>query len=432
MTIKTYAKTGVATALLFISISPVTQVFASSYGTADNDLLLELKRMIEQQQVQLDRQSAEIAKLKEQLAGNTESIGVTADKEELADVEKMATSSFSNVNVSLYGQFNPAILAVNNGDSSDFYVVDNTHSQTRFGLKASVDTVSSWKVGGRLEYGITANASHEVNNLETYDASDPDFKLRWAQISFDHERFGKFSLGKGDSASNNSAEIDLSGTAVAMQDKTLWMASATYWNDGSSNTLSELRVKDLYNGYDGLSRTDRIRYDTPNFSGFSLAGSVSSGDAFDSSLWFSRSFAGTKIAAGIGAANPGDIMANTDMLYTGSASILFPLGVSATFSGGYKDLVEAERDSSYFWWAKLGYKTKFHESATTAFSIDYGEANNLVTNDERGKTWALAAVHDLSNWGTELYMIYRMYLADSQFADFDDVNTFMAGARLKF
>ena len=49
---------------------------------------------------------------------------------------------------------------------------------------------------------------------------------------------------------------------------------------------SEIEVKDVYNGFDGLSRTDRIRYDTPELGGFSLAGSYSSGDAFDGSIWY--------------------------------------------------------------------------------------------------------------------------------------------------
>ncbi len=118
----------------------------------------------------------------------------------------------------------------------------------------------------------------------------------------------------------------MSGTAVAMQDKTLWMASGTLWYDGSSDILSELEVKEIYNGFDGLSRTDRIRYDTPVFGGFSLAGSYSSGDAFDGSVWYSREFSGTRVAAALGVANPGDIMSGADLLYTGSASVLFPHG----------------------------------------------------------------------------------------------------------
>ncbi len=408
------------------------QAFAGGNTKLDSDLLHELKRMIEQQQAQIDQQAAEIAALKEQLGGNTEAIAVKADKEDIEDLDKVAYSSFANVNVSLYGQFNPAALYVNNGDSSKLYVVDNVHSQSRLGLRARVDTTSGWQVGGRFEFGISGNASTDVNSWYTESASEEFFKLRWAEISFAKESYGKFSLGKGDSASNSTAEIDMSGTAVAMQDKTLWMASGTLWYDGSSDILSELEVKEIYNGFDGLSRTDRIRYDTPEFGGFSLAGSYSSGDAFDGSVWYSREFSGTRVAAALGVANPGDIMVGTDLLYTGSASILFPLGISATFSGSNMEKQEEGLDDATVWWAKLGYKTSFHEGATTAFSLDYGESENISVNDEKGSTWALAAVHDIRDWGTEFYAIYRRYMADSERGDFDDVNSVMAGARLRF
>ena len=408
------------------------QALAGGDTKLDSDMLHELKRMIEQQQAQIDQQAAEIAALKEQLGGNTEAIAVKADKVETENIDRVAYSSFSNVNVSLYGQFNPAALYVNNGDSSKLYVVDNTHSQSRLGLRARVDTSSGWQVGGRFEFGISGNAPDEVNSRYTESASEDFFKLRWAEISFTRESYGKFSLGKGDSASNGTAEIDMSGTEVAMQDKTLWMASATYWYDGSSDVLSELEVKDIYNGFDGLSRTDRIRYDPPEFGGFSLAGSYSSGDAIDGSVWYSREFSGTKVAAGLGVANPGDIIPGADLLYTGSASVLFPLGISATFSGSLLENKEKGLDDTTVWWTKLGYKTSFFDDAITAFSIDYGESENISVNDEKGSTWALAAVHDIRDWGTEFYAIYRRYMADSERGDFDDVNSVMAGARLRF
>ncbi len=426
---KRYTKAAAVGALMLFCSA---QALAGGNSNVDSDMLNELKRMIEQQQVQIDKQAAEIAALKEQLAGHSEKIGAKADKTEVEKLDKVAYSSFSNVDVSLYGQFNPAMLYVNNGDSSKMYVVDNVHSQTRLGLRAAVDTMSGWKVGGRFEFGITGNSSYDVNSYYTEDSSDEFFKLRWAEISFANDRFGKISLGKGDSASNSTAEVDISGTIVAMQDKTLWMAGATLWYDGSADMLSEKEVKDIYNGFDGLSRTDRIRYDTPTFAGFSLAGAYSSGDAFDGSIWYSRKFSGTKVAAGLGVANPGDVIPDGDLLYTGSTSVLFPMGISATFSGGLLDKTDEALDDATFWWTKLGYLTKFYESTTTAFSIDYGETENYTANDEKGRTWALAAVHDIEDWGTEFYAIYRMYMADVKEDDFDDVNSVMAGARLKF
>ena len=58
--------------------------------------------------------------MRDQLSGNTEAIAVKADKADVEKMDKVVSSSFSNVNVSLYGQFNPALLYADNGDSSKF------------------------------------------------------------------------------------------------------------------------------------------------------------------------------------------------------------------------------------------------------------------------------------------------------------------------
>jgi predicted porin len=404
----------------------------ASDGSINMEMLQELKRMIELQQAQIDKQAAEITSLKEQLAGTSKAIAAKADQEATQKGDSLVTSSYPNVNLSLYGQVNPALLFVDSGESPDLYVVDNQHSKSRIGLRAGMDTASGWTVGGRIEIGISGNGSFTVNQLNTRGSNDEVFKLRWAEVSFLSDRIGTFSLGQGSSASDTTAEVDLSGTGVAMLDKTLWMAGATLLFDNNINRLTDTESKELFNGFDGLSRTERIRYDTPDFNGFSLAGAVSSGEAYDAGLYYSRKFGGTKVAAAFGAANPGDVISDADRLYTGSASILLPMGLNATFSLGIKDLTDQGRDDASLWWGKLGYLTNFHALATTAFSIDYGVANNHRANDEEATTWGFAAVHHVSDWGTEFYAIYRLYRYESDAADYEDVNSIMAGARLKF
>ncbi len=430
MKIKTYARIAAGAAVV---LCLGTQVQASGSGTADNNMLQELKRMIEQQQAQLDKQAAEIAALKEKLSGTTEALATKADKEALKDTDKMVTSSYSNVNLSLYGQINRALMYVNNGDTSKWYSVDNTNSQSRLGLLASVDTASGWLVGGRIEYGIVSNGSSDVSQLNTTNATSDNFKLRWAEISFKHDAYGKLSLGKGDSASNNTAEIDLSGTAVATYAAIPDMAGSSLWYQGATDTLSSRKIKNVYNDFDGLSRTDRVRYDTPSFAGFQASASASSGDAFDGSLWYNRDFNGTKVAAGFGAANPGDIMPGVDVNYSTSASILFPMGFNATLSYGYQDLSDDSHDNPSNWWGKLGYRTTFYQGSSTAFSVDYGETADLQNNGDKAKVFSLAAVHNIEDWGTEFYAVWRTHQLDTDSStDYDDINVFMTGARLKF
>ncbi len=431
MRAKRYARIAAGAAF---AVCLATQAQAGgSGGMMDDNMLQELKRMIEQQQKQIDQQAAEIAGLKEQLAGNSEMLADKADKEDVKGLDKVVTSSYERVNLSLYGHVNRALLYANNGDTSKWYSVDNINSQTRLGLRASVETMSGWDVGGRIEYGIVSNGSSDVNQFNTTNATSDNFKLRWAEVSFKNDTFGKISLGKGSSSSDGSSEVDLSGTTVAAYASVTDMAGSIPWYDGVT-PLAEggLEIGNVFSDFDGFSRTDRVRYDTPSFAGFSLAGSASSGDAFDGALRYSRDFQGTKVAAAFAVGNPGDLIASTDVQYSGSASVLLPMGLNATFSSAYRDLEDSDRDSPINWWGKLGYKTVFYEGSSTALSVDYGETSNLAADDDKAKTWALAAVHNINDWATEFYATWRNYKLDTNAADYDDINVFMTGARLKF
>jgi len=427
---------------LALAMSLTGQADAST--SADTKMLLELKAMLEKQQAQIDKQAAELTTLRQKLAGNTEVLTTKASKEDVAKVteatDKMVSSSFSNVDLSFYGHMNRAILYSDNGDSKDLYSVDNLNSQTRLGFKAGVDTTSGWLVGGRVEYGIVSNGSSDVNQFDTYDATSNNFKTRWAEVSFKHDTYGKVSLGKGSSATDGTAEVDLSGTDVAAYSSIADTAGGMYFNneDGTDvvkkvDGVGSPQVGDVFNNFDGLSRTDRLRYDTPSFAGFSLAGSGSSGDGWDGALRYNRKFGETKVVAAFGAASPEDLQGGAvDMQYSGSASVLLPMGLNATVSGGVRDLKDSNRDDPTNWYTKIGYKTSFYSAATTAFSIDYGQTENLTEDDEKGKTWALTAVHDIAEWGTEFYLTYRNHQLERNASDYDDVDVVMAGARLKF
>jgi hypothetical protein len=67
-------------------------------------------------------------------------------------------------------------------------------------------------IGSRIELAIAPNESGDVS--QGNEESDDFFDQRWAEVSLASKRFGKLSLGKGDTASNNSAQVDLSKTDV--------------------------------------------------------------------------------------------------------------------------------------------------------------------------------------------------------------------------
>lgn len=402
----------------------------------DESMLLELKKLIEQQQKQLDNQAAQIADLKNQLGGGMTAAAPAASptKEEAAPspVEKMVSSRLEQVDVNLYGHINRGVLWADNGDASKTYFVDNSNSQSRLGVNASVAPSDDFKVGGKIEYGIKSNASADVSQLDTNGATSDNWNLRHADIFFASKTYGKVSLGHGSAASDGTAEVDLSGTSVVAYSSVGDFSGGQYFYNSGLDTLSEFRVKNVYSNMDGLGRDDRLRYDSPSFAGLTLSGSAVSGDAYDTALKYSRSYGDTKVAAAIAWATPADTNPAVDNQYSGSMSILLPGGFNATIAAGLREMGEEGRDDASTWYGKLGYRMNICSLGTTSVAVDYGENEDIRSNGETGSTWAISAVQDIPSWGTEFFLAFRNYSLDSDTESFDDVNAVMGGARVKF
>ena len=407
---------------------------AQAGGGMDENIIQELRKLIEQQQKQLDRQGAEIAKLKEQLGGAAQQIEQKADKAELEelDTEKMVTSRFKHIDVGLYGHLNKGILWSENGDSSKVFFVDNSNSQSRIGINASVVPSDDLTVGGKIEYGIKSNATVDVSEKDTNDATSVNWNLRHADIFFNSKTFGKITIGHGSTASDGTAEIDFSGTSVVSYSDIRALSGGQYFYDSDTDTLTDTRVKNVYTNMDGLGRDDRLRYDTPFYNGLTLSSSAVSGDAYDAAIRYSRAYGETKVAAAAAWAKPADLQLSVKHRYDGSMSLLLGNGLNVTLAGGLWDMRDDGLDDGTFWYTKLGYRLEACSLGKTSFSVDYGENMNIELEGDEAKSWSVAAVQDISSWGTEIYLAYRNYRLDRIEASLDNVNAVLGGARVKF
>jgi hypothetical protein len=86
------------------------------------------------------------------------------------------------------------------------------------------------------------------------------------------EKWGTLRLGQGDTATNGTSEVDLSGTDVAAYSSVDDVGGNFEFRDNGVGT--GITVSDSRSNFDGLSRKDRVRYDTPKWAGFFASGSV--------------------------------------------------------------------------------------------------------------------------------------------------------------
>jgi len=339
------------------------------------------------------------------------------------------TSGGDQVKLSISGQINRAVNVVNDGYSTNVYQVDNDASNSRVRLIGTAKMTGDLTLGGRLEVAVAPDESSMVS--QSNQAPGDFFSERWAELSLTSARFGKLSMGKGDTASNNTSEVDLSKTDVVLYASIADIAGGMLFREkGGLGTLSAVRVADAFKDLDGLGRLSRIRYDTPRLFGFSLSGSFSSEQRSDLGLFWGAAGYGLQAAAAAAVANPRQD--DTGLQYDGSLSVLHvKTGLNLTVSAGRLERY-TQQDAGNFY-AKLGWIAALTKYGTTAFGVDYTLSRNLPANDDQGYSVGAAVVQSFDRFGTELYLQYRIYSLDRKSGPaVGDINVGTCGARVKF
>ncbi len=293
------------------------------------------------------------------------------------------------------GQVNRAVIAADNGKSTDAGLVDNGSSPTRFAFKGSQDVNPNLKVGFDYEIGLFVNKSgtYDINKGATGTSTDN----RQANVFFEGN-FGKLTFGKTDGAANSTSKVDLSG----LTDLGGGSVVGDYFGglsfvDGAGNAGPTLG--DGYSNFDALSRQNTVRYDTPSFSGATLSVSYDQGQAIELAPRYAHEFDdGVKVEAALDYVDSGNQKKTIDQAghvsnnqyfheFGGSASMLFPSGLN--FFAQYKrrnyhdttyvDGVNADYAQSYS--GGIGYIAgKNHVQAFFGQTDDLQSSNSTVRN----------------------------------------------------
>lgn len=321
------------------------------------------------------------------------------------------------------GQINRAVLWADNGTDSDVGHVDNSNSGTRFRITGSADVTENTQAGVAWETQFESNASAAFDINQDNDGS-ADFKERKFEAWYGGE-WGKLSIGQGDGAANGTSEMDLSGTTVVAYSGIADLAGGITFKTPDGVDIDEgVAVGDVFSNFDGLSRNDRLRYDTPAFGPVGLAVSATNGDAYELAGRFAQDLGDNAVEAGIGYVDGGDRSPFSQI--SASASFLHASGFNVSAAVAERDLDAPGRSDPQNMYVKVGYHGGAHR-----FSVDYGTTEDLAAEADEATTYGA-----FWNWQAfasgEIYAGVRIHELDRPGVDADDITAMMAGTRIKF
>lgn len=339
--------------------------------------------------------------------------------------------------VLLYGQFNPALISVDDGQQTETRVLDNDLSNSRVGLRL-MQPFGQNEFTFRFETALGLPNSSEWNQLGTNfsgwtreDIRHVDFALKG--------NWGKFSAGQGSMVSDGAAEVDLSYVGTALYSFTNDENSGFFYR-GTDGILSDITVGDSSSNFDG-SRRGRIRYDTPSFNGFSagfaygqnILSSSDDDDYYDVGVFYNNTFSGgVEFSAGVAYAvrqaddNSGD---RKDTI--GSASVLLQNGLSFTVAGGTRSNDAVGASDPNYWYGKIAYEDDWISWGKTGVGIDYYDGADFENDGSSTRAWGIAVVQRIDSINTDAYLKYRNHdFKDS--VSFDKNEAWVLGARWRF
>lgn len=343
------------------------------------------------------------------------------------------------VDVKLYGQVNKALMGYDDGANTDFTVVDNDLSSTRFGLKGEQKLDNGLTASVLLEMESQSNASDVITQNATTGQSNTPTSSGTTNLVERHaavgltSNYGGVVLGKTSTATDGVFLKDKAGVADVMSADIFKFGGGLFYTNSGTGVSSTVSTKGrTFQG--GTDRDQVLRFDSPKVNGFSAKASVAQGGDVDLSAQYDTKFSGFDVIATGGVKFNNDSATGTNIVdtrYIAAVSAKHESGFAGTLAYATETLDNktANAQDPDQWYAKVSYAWSAYEVAA-----DYGVANNfgaVTTATSKVTSYGLGAQYNMGN-GVSLAGMYRNFDADVTGSTLNDIDMFVANMRVKF
>lgn len=358
------------------------------------------------------------------------------------------------VRLTFSGQINRAINFVDDGNDTDAYFVDNENASTRFRFLGETSAMNDWQAVSLFEFEYLSNRSLTVSQEEENVAER--ISRRLLDVGLSNNSFGSVFLGHGWMASDGTSETDISGVTTPSWPSVHFGFGGMLFTDDDglidSNpdpaATTRVSVFSVMDSLDGLSRKDRIRYNSPVFAGFQASGSIAADEQYDVALRWTGSSDWARVAAAASywADDSDNVSGGGFDGMSASASMLLTSpgdwwnGVSLTGSIATQDF-DNRPNNPLYWYGKLAYATNIWDIGRTGFAVNYGSydefspvdgAGNITVPDSDGQIVGVGFSQNLDQLGTELYIGLHQATLDAPNLDANDLIILQTGAMVRF
>lgn len=348
-----------------------------------------------------------------------------------ASAERNTHTLASGATLSWYGWLHFAQQSFDDGAQTTTTLVDVTSAGSRFGFylrgQGSLSFQFETGLGFRPSTRTSQTNTPKLNNWSRRD-------LR--QVQLIHESaIGTFRLGQGSMSMDGGAEVDLGNAAIVAKSNINELYGSYLFRD-SGGVLTGVTIGSVFDNFDN-GRRFRLRYDTPDFSGFSLGMAygrevLTSGvddRYYDVALRYGQDFGRITVKGALGTAYTDVAGGGTQQESAGSVSLRDDVsGLDLTLAGGQNNT----GGGSYVW-LKAGWSGALIAPGDTRIMAEVFRGRNYLTPGSRSDMWGVSVIQNFDRQRIEAYAGYKAFAyADTGPATYQDAGTWQIGARWKF
>lgn len=332
----------------------------------------------------------------------------------------------------LYGQFSPAYQSFDDGVTSEGTVVDNAHSNSRVGI-----WVRQPFGGSTFSFNFETALGLRPSNLVTQGFTPKGINwqrtsIRKIDFSLKTDSYGTFSAGQGSMATDGVVYSDYSGTELVTYGA-IGDTAGAYRFRTTAGALTLKTIAGATPDFDG-GRRGRVRYDTPEFGGFTVSAAYgkevlvqnSNLESRDVALRYGGAFGDFRVKAALGykrvETGPGVILKDT----IGSIGIIHASGFNVSLAAGDR------KNFGSYTYGKIGYQAQWLPVGTTSMAVDYYNGSDTTTAGSEAAVYGIGVVQKFDDLGIEAYLGYRSYELTETAATYLDASSVLFGARWKF
>jgi len=355
--------------------------------------------------------------------------GALATPASAGEVEKSA---------SFGGHVNRTVSIVDDGDATDIRSGDNGASMSRVRFQGSA-TSESLTTKAYIE--VRARGNRSASNTGTA-ASGSTLSMRHSYVSLSNN-MGTLILG------DTNPSGDLNGWASGM------FSGAWHGVDGDTLTGGEqgafiVKGAGASTGQEesGLGTTVSpghtlssgrggvIRYDSPDFNGISVSGSLKGGaDAAEeasASVGYSADYDGTKVAVGYGYTNCAGNDTTYKSFHSVGGGIELASGINAHVGYFKKNNKASGAIDPREWTVDLGYNMNVVDAGQTSVNITYSNLDEALAVSDDLKWYGINVAQELSDYGTSLYGGISRAEYTVTGTNYEDITAGWVGVRVTF